>query len=96
MNLDQLAARYQAFEKPTTPFSSARLAYCSRYGYCHLAVREYVECLSESRTFTHWTLEDVWEVVRRNSQKEWINAFADRYLAFGKIDASLRQQACGG
>lgn len=56
---------------------------------CADAVRKYRDCLSDCSTFLDWTLEDVCGAVKRHTDKEWIDLFIDRYLAFNKIDLLL-------
>jgi len=60
-----------------------------RNQYCGQAVQKYMECLSESRSFNHWTIEDLCSSVKSHTQKEWITIFVDRYFGFEKIDTAL-------
>ena len=58
----------------------------------HQAVGQYVECLSDTSTFTPWTLEDVCESIVQNTPKEWISDFLDRYLNFEKLARLLEAE----
>ena len=60
--------------------------------FCHQAVGRYVECLSDTSTFTPWTLEDVCESIARNTSKKWISDFYDRYLNFEKLTYALEAE----
>lgn len=53
--------------------------------HCANAVRGYRDCLSNSDTFTDWTLEHVSMTIKRHTQSKWIDSFIDRYLNFGKL-----------
>jgi hypothetical protein len=56
---------------------------------CASAVQDYRACLSDETSFRSWTLERLLEAVRAASGGPWAEAFADRYLAFEKIDRAL-------
>lgn len=56
---------------------------------CNRAVAGYRTCLVSEDTFSHWSLESIVSVLRRHSHAPWIDAFADRYLAFDKIDRTI-------
>ncbi|MBN1787862.1 MAG: hypothetical protein JW806_05645 [Sedimentisphaerales bacterium] len=53
--------------------------------HCSDAVLEYEKCLSNSGTFRACTLEDIASVIKRNTDKIWIDEVIYRYLDFGKI-----------
>jgi hypothetical protein len=57
---------------------------------CAVAVARYRQCLSDSRTFAAWTLEDVWQAIRLETDAEWVRLFYERYLAFDKVAARIR------
>jgi hypothetical protein len=56
---------------------------------CAAAVARYRACLTSERSFEAWTLEAVVAACRSADAGQWIDAFHDRYLAFGHIDALL-------
>ena len=58
---------------------------------CAQAVESYRACMSDDRSFTAWTLEAVVAAVRTAGAAPWIDVFEDRYLAFDKIQAVLRE-----
>ena len=66
--------------------------YPQQNDFCHQAVGQYVECLSDTSTFMRWTLEDVCESIVRNTTKEWISDFLDRYLNFKKLTHALEAE----
>ena len=55
--------------------------------YCREAVASYQSCLTDERTFSAWSLEDVVDAVRDVTDAEWIDDVWNRYLNFGKIEA---------
>ena len=55
------------------------------------AVAKYRYCLSDDSSFTEWTLEDVYSRIKKYSTAGWIDLFFDRYLAFDKVTARLKQ-----
>ena len=59
--------------------------YPERNEFCARAVDDYNACFIEANTFEPWTLESVCASVQRNTRKEWIDVFLDRYLNFGKL-----------
>jgi len=61
-------------------------------GHCAKAVEAYRACLTCSDTFADWTLESVLQAIGQHTAAEWVDLFADRYLAFGKIDEACRGQ----
>jgi len=61
--------------------------------YCGNAGQKYKEFLRDDSSLRSWTIEDFCSSVRSHSQKEWINAFADRYLNFEKIDEALLENS---
>ncbi len=58
--------------------------------HCQEAVEEYRKCLTDDSTFLSWTLEDVTEAIKRNTEDSWIDELIDRYLTFGKINEAYR------
>lgn len=56
---------------------------------CNDAVAAYRECLSSEQSFAHWSLESVVSALGKHVQAEWVEDFAGRYLALGKIDDAL-------
>jgi hypothetical protein len=54
------------------------------------ALGAYREQLSRESSFAAWTLEDLVESLRGATEATWVDAFTDRYLAFGKVDQHLR------
>jgi hypothetical protein len=46
-------------------------------------------CLTVNRTFQSWTLENVVEAIKQNTEKQCIDDVSDRYLNFGKIDSMI-------
>jgi hypothetical protein len=54
------------------------------------ALSAYRQQLSCKSSFAAWTLEDLVDDLRGASEATWIDAFTDRYLAFGKVDQRLR------
>ena len=60
--------------------------------HCQKAVNEYKQCLTEDRTFQGWTLEDVAEVIKQNTDDKWIDGVIDRYLNFGKIEFTSQEE----
>lgn len=59
-------------------------------GACTKAVGSYASALSNTDTFQHWTLESVMNAVAQHEGTGWAAQFADRYLAFGKVDALIQ------
>ena len=57
--------------------------------HCVQAIAAYRACLSCEDTFLAWTLEELSHVIRARTQAQWASDFADRYLAFDKIDHLL-------
>ena len=56
---------------------------------CGDALKAYMTCLTTSDTFVHWSLESLVAAVMANTDARWIHEFADRYLAFSKVEAML-------
>jgi len=56
---------------------------------CNRAVAAYRDCLASEKGFAHWDLETVVAVLRRHAEASWVDAFADRYLAFDRVDRAL-------
>jgi len=73
-------------------FADGLFAYLSPAGNteCCDAVEEYFGCLTDRSTFEYWPLESLVDAVRQSTDAAWINDFADRYLAFEKIDGLLQ------
>ena len=57
---------------------------------CNEAIAHYRECMGVTKTFVHWTLESFVEALLDNTDAAWARDFADRYLAFEKVDARLQ------
>ncbi len=55
------------------------------------AVAKYRNCLSDDSSFAEWTLEDVYSQIKKYSTAGWIDLFFDRYFAFDKVTARLKQ-----
>ncbi len=55
------------------------------------AVAGYRNCLSDDSSFAEWTLEDVCSFLKKYSTAGCIDLFVDRYLAFEKVTACLKQ-----
>jgi hypothetical protein len=53
--------------------------------HCQDAVADYRKCLTDDRTFESWTLENVAEAIKQNTEGKWIDELIDRYLNFEKI-----------
>ena len=52
---------------------------------CAQAVVRYRECVTDTPTFTAWTLHEVAEAIASETNSSWIDAFRQRYLAFSTI-----------
>lgn len=57
------------------------------------AVDGYRACLSDASSFDSWLLENFVGGMKKHSSAQWIDDFANRYLAFEKIEARLRDPA---
>jgi len=57
---------------------------------CNDAITTYLRCLTDRDTFEHWSLESFVGTVQSSTTRSWIQEFADRYLAFEKVDALLQ------
>lgn len=55
---------------------------------CAKAIRAYRDCLANDASFISWTLEEFSAAVKRHTQKQWIDAFVDRYLNFAKLKSA--------
>lgn len=53
---------------------------------CTVALDAYRSCLTSASTFETWTLESVVAALLEERREEWVEAVADRYLAFDKIE----------
>ncbi len=53
---------------------------------CEKAVALYRDTLDCENTFLHWTVEELVEEIRGETDASWVVKFHDRYLAFHKID----------
>ena len=53
---------------------------------CADVVARYTRALSEPRSFTPWTLEDVVAAIGAETDVAWVGAFEERYLSFLQID----------
>jgi len=72
-------------------FADGLFAFLSPAGNtaCGSAVDAYLKCLTVADSFEHWSLESFVETVKLHTQSDWVSAFADRYLAFGKVQSLL-------
>lgn len=61
--------------------------------HVHDAVAKYRTCLSNASSFDSWTLESFVAAMKTYSNAPWICEFANRYLAFEKVDGRLRPSA---
>lgn len=52
---------------------------------CAQAVKDYRNCLSDSKSFETWTLEQIIATIKEYTNAKWIDMFADRYLNFDKL-----------
>lgn len=59
---------------------------------CAEAVTAYEGCLTRDDTFAPWGLGEFVETVRRHTTGDWIDLFADRYLAFEEVEAARRRR----
>jgi len=50
--------------------------------HCGKAAAKYKTCLSDETTFKAWTLEDVANAIKEETDEEWIDELIDRYLNF--------------
>lgn len=57
--------------------------------HCRDAVGKYKTCLSDDKTFKEWTLEDVAEAIKEETDEEWIDELIDRYLNFEKVEKNI-------
>jgi hypothetical protein len=55
---------------------------------CVRAVAAYRACLTSDASFVPWTLEGLVEALRAEGSGQWVEVFARRYLAFGRITSS--------
>jgi hypothetical protein len=53
--------------------------------HCNEAIENYRNCLTDSKTFQAWTMEDVVSAIKQFTQDKWIYSLYDRYLNFGKL-----------
>ena len=56
---------------------------------CADAIASYRKCLSDTKSFVSWTLEEIVQAVKSAGGGSWVDAVAQRYLAFEKVDALL-------
>ena len=54
-------------------------------GACQNAITDYAAYLTDAETFMAWTIEEVVAALREAGGGRWVEAFADRYLAFEKV-----------
>jgi hypothetical protein len=59
---------------------------------CSRAVAMYSTCLITRASFTPWTLEALIGAIKAEGGGAWVESFADRYLAFDKIERLLADQ----
>lgn len=53
---------------------------------CAEVVAQYASALSDPRSFTPWTLEDLVAGIASQTDASWVDAFEERYLSFEQID----------
>ena len=58
---------------------------------CNEAIAAYRDCLLCEESFSHWSCESFVAALQKHTSAAWVDAFADRYLAFEKVDAALGQ-----
>ena len=63
--------------------------YPSGNNYCNQAIKDYSNCLSDSKTFEAWVIEDVAKAIKENTQKQCIDALINRYLNFEKVESVI-------
>lgn len=57
--------------------------------HCEDAILDYRECLTESDSFHVWIMEDLIDVIQKDTQEDWVERFSDRYLNFMKVNSAL-------
>ncbi len=53
--------------------------------HCSRAIKDYRNCLTNSKTFEYWVIEDVAKAIKENTSMQWIDELIDRYLNFQKL-----------
>lgn len=53
--------------------------------HCSQAIKDYRNCLTDSKTFEAWLIEDVVSTIEQFTQDRWIHLLYDRYLDFDKL-----------
>ncbi len=53
--------------------------------HCSQATKDYRNCLTDSKTFEAWVIEDVVSTIEQFTQDRWIHLLYDRYLDFDKL-----------
>jgi len=53
--------------------------------HCSQAIKDYRNCLTDSKTFEDWVMEDVVSSIQQFTQDKWIYLLYDRYLNFEKL-----------
>ncbi|MCK4887574.1 MAG: hypothetical protein KAS96_09320 [Planctomycetes bacterium] len=53
--------------------------------HCNEAIKNYRNCLTDSKTFEAWVVEDVVAAIQQFTQDKWIYSLYDRYLNFDKL-----------
>ncbi len=59
--------------------------YPSCNNHCSQAIKDYSNCLTDSRTFEAWEMEGVVSAIQQFTQDKWIYLLYDRYLNFEKL-----------
>ena len=57
--------------------------------HCSHAVKDYKKCLTNSRTFEDWLIEDVFSAIQKFTHDNWVSLLYDRYLNFDKLNYSI-------
>jgi hypothetical protein len=53
--------------------------------HCSQAIKDYRNCLTDSKTFEDWVMEDVVSAIQQFTQDKWIYLLYDRYLNLEKV-----------
>lgn len=54
--------------------------------YCSEAISDYQSFLTDQKTISAWTLEEIYIAIKKQTQDKWIDELYNRYLNFTKID----------
>ena len=61
--------------------------------HCSQAIKDYSNCLTDSKTFEDWVMEDVVSAIQQFTQDKWIYLLFDRYLYFEKLQKADQEIA---